>query len=99
MAINTMEEEDHQQPPKQIKGKDLPGAVNVLPAGLGAVLAKRQSSEFKMEEKGNSMTFSSAGGQQQTFSTIQESSQSAASFKSASTFESKFKKSINYFFL
>ena len=33
----------------QIKGKDLPGAVNVLPAGLGAVLAKRQSSEFKME--------------------------------------------------
>ena len=39
------------------------------------------------------MTFSSAGGQQQTFSTIQESSsQSAASFKSASTFESKFLK-------
>ena len=35
----------------QIKGKDLPGAVNVLPAGLGAVLAKRQSSEFKMEVK------------------------------------------------
>ena len=45
------------------------------------------------QEKGNSMTFSSAGGQQQTFSTIQESSsQSAASFKSASTFESKFLK-------
>ena len=29
----------------------MPGAVNVLPAGLGAVLAKRQSSEFKMEVK------------------------------------------------
>ena len=43
------------------------------------------------------MTFSSAGGQQQTFSTIQESSsQSAASFKSASTFESKFLKAKIY---
>ena len=33
----------------QVKGKDLPGAVNVLPAGLGAVLAKRESREVKME--------------------------------------------------
>ena len=46
------------------------------------------------------MTFSSAGGQQQTFSTIQESSsQSAASFKSASTFESKFLKAKIYIYI
>ena len=35
--------------PFQIKGKDLPGAVSVMPAGLGGVLAKRASREVKME--------------------------------------------------
>ena len=34
---------------KVVKGKDLPGAINVLPAGLGEVLKKRESREFKME--------------------------------------------------
>ena len=33
----------------QIKAKDLPGAVNVLPTGLGDVLKKRASREIKME--------------------------------------------------
>ena len=32
-----------------MKGKDLPGAINVLPAGLGEVLKKRESRELKME--------------------------------------------------
>jgi len=35
----------------QIRGKDLPGAVNVLPAGLSEVLAKRESREINFEVK------------------------------------------------
>ena len=38
----------------KLRGKDLPGAVNVLPAGLGDVLKKRESREFHAEvKKGN----------------------------------------------
>ena len=36
-----------------VKGKDLPGAINVLPMGMGSelgnVLKKRESREIKME--------------------------------------------------
>jgi hypothetical protein len=53
------------------KGKDLPGAINVLPAGLGEVLKKRESREFKMEQSSSGMSFSTGtrgGGEiQQTF--------------------------------
>ena len=38
-----------------VKGKDLPGAINVLPAGLGEVLKKRESREFKMEVNINNL--------------------------------------------
>ena len=33
----------------KLRGKDLPGAVNVLPVGLGDVLKKRESREFHTE--------------------------------------------------
>ena len=33
----------------QIRGRDLPGAVNVLPLGLSEVLAKRESKEIYNE--------------------------------------------------
>ena len=33
----------------KVVAKELPGAINVLPAGLGEVLKKRESREFKME--------------------------------------------------
>ena len=35
--------------PVKLRGKDLPGAINVLPAGLGDVLKKRESREFHSE--------------------------------------------------
>jgi len=82
-----MEGEDGQVsggPPKMIKAKDLPGAVNVLPAGLGEVLSKRASREIKMEQKGSSVTVSSEG-HQQTFSNFQAESKAASS---TSTFAS-----------
>ena len=41
----------------QIKAKDLPGAVNVLPTGLGDVLKKRASREIKMEVRNHCCCF------------------------------------------
>ena len=41
----------------QIKAKDLPGAVNVLPTGLGDVLKKRASREIKMEVRNHCCFF------------------------------------------
>merc|ERR1712223_900787 len=85
--------------PFQIKGKDLPGAVSVMPAGLGGVLAKRASREVKMEQKENSMTFSS-DGQEQTFSTSsaskQESTATATKIQQGTTSTANFSSSSNF---
>ncbi len=39
----------------QIRGRDLPGAVNVLPMGLSEVLAKRESREINVEVIGDQL--------------------------------------------
>lgn len=44
-----------------VRGKDLPGAVKVMPMGLDAAIKKRVSGEFKSEKSGSSLTFASAG--------------------------------------
>jgi len=87
------------QAPKVIKGKDLPGAVSVMPGGLGAALAKRKSREVTMEQKENSMTFSS-DGQEQTFSTSsaskQESTATATKIQQGTTSSANFSSSSNF---
>jgi hypothetical protein len=79
---------DEQQPTGNVvKGKDLPGAINVLPAGLGEVLKKRESREFKMENTSSGMSFSTGtkgGGEiQQTFATTKSAKESSSSFSSS----------------
>jgi len=79
-----MEDQEEQPTPVHvpIRGKDLPGAVNVLPAGLSEVLAKRESREINFEQSGSSMSFStglkSGARVEQTFSTAAKSSASSS---------------------
>jgi hypothetical protein len=54
-----METPDAIKPSVQIRGKDLVGAVKVMPMGLDAAIKKRTSGEFKMEQQtGGKMNFS-----------------------------------------
>ena len=48
----------------QVRGRDLPGAINVLPEGLGAVLAKRETTKTTstVEAASSSSTTQSLGG-------------------------------------
>ena len=50
--------------PFQVRGRDLPGAINVLPEGLGAVLAKRETTKTSTStmEAASSSTTQSIGG-------------------------------------
>jgi len=62
---------DHPEPNKsQIRGKDLAGAIKVMPMGLDAAIKKRVSGEFKSEQRGGAVSFSSA----ETTSTSMKSS-------------------------
>jgi len=61
----------------QIRGKDLVGAIKVMPMGLDAAIKKRTSGEFKSEQRGGTTSFSNAN---QTTS-IQKETRQMGSFK------------------
>jgi hypothetical protein len=46
--------------PGQIRGKDLAGAIKVMPMGMDAAIKKRVSGEFKSEQRGATVSFSNA---------------------------------------
>jgi len=75
----------------KIRGKDLVGGVKVMPMGLDAAIKKRTSGEFKMEQKGGSMSFSEAN---QSSSFNQESRQ-LATFQEESSESCGFNQTTN----
>jgi len=88
-----MEDQPIQAQPVKLRGKDLPGAINVLPAGLGDVLKKRESREFHSEQTSNSMTFStkSSGGSDVTQTFMKQQQHASAEQKTfSSTQEQQF---------
>jgi len=70
----------------QIRGKDLVGAIKVMPMGLDAAIKKRTSGEFKSEQRGGTTSFSNAN---QTTS-IQKESRQMGSFQEEVTGSSGF---------
>jgi len=63
--------------PGQIRGKDLAGAIKVMPMGLDAAIKKRQSGEFKSEQRGATVSFSNA---EQNSTLKRETKQQLSSF-------------------
>merc|ERR1719278_1525648 len=67
------------KPPGQIRGKDLAGAIKVMPMGLDAAIKKRVSGEFK-SERGATVSFSSA----EQGSTVKKETKQLQSFQEVS---------------
>merc|ERR1719326_1721570 len=63
--------------PGQIRGKDLAGAIKVMPMGMDAAIKKRVSGEFKSEQRGATVSFSNV---EQNSSLKREMKQQLTSF-------------------